>query len=83
MKTIKDLTVKVTYTVGLSDVEVSDEVYESMTAAYDKGGEVPSPDECYLNGKQELSLASHWLTDNIQESDAMYWVYEIEDIVDF
>ena len=30
MKTIKDLTVKVTYTVGLSDVEVNEKVYDAL-----------------------------------------------------
>lgn len=30
MKTIKDLTIKVTYRVGLGDVEVSDEVYNAL-----------------------------------------------------
>lgn len=79
MKTIKDLTVKVTYTVGLSNVQVSDEVYEALSNCYDKGGEVPMPDECTINGHPELVEASEWLSDNTREADAMDWEYEIED----
>ena len=30
MKKIKDLTIKVTYRVGLSDVEVPDKVYDEL-----------------------------------------------------
>lgn len=37
MRTIKDLTVKVTYTVGLGDVEVSDEVFEQLDKMADYG----------------------------------------------
>ena len=38
MKKIKDLTIKVTYRVGLSDVEVPDKVYDELAKAYDEGG---------------------------------------------
>lgn len=51
MKTIKDLTVKVTYTVGLSNVQVSDEVYEALSNCYDKGGEV-DPDSLIMKNRQ-------------------------------
>ena len=37
MKTIKDLTVRVKYTVGLGNVEVSDEVYEALQNLADRG----------------------------------------------
>ena len=37
MKKIKDLTVTVTYTVGLHDVEVSEKVYDDLNALADKG----------------------------------------------
>lgn len=39
MKKIKDLTVTVTYTVGLHDVEVSKKVYDDLNALADKGRE--------------------------------------------
>lgn len=35
------------------------------------------PDECYIQGRKELGCASEWLADNINESDAMDWEYEI------
>lgn len=79
MKTIKDLTIKVTYIVGLSDVEVPNEVYNALSECYDRGGDVPMPDECCINGQPELAEAAEWLTDNIQQNDAMDWKFEIKD----
>ena len=38
MKKIKDLTIKVTYRVGLSDVEVPDKVYDELAKAYEEVG---------------------------------------------
>lgn len=71
MKTIKDITVKVTYTVGFSDVEVPDKVYNDLIKQFDENafGEVP-----------EDSIAFEWISDNIRENDAMEWEYEIEDL---
>jgi len=65
MKTIKDLTVKVTYTVSLCDVEVNDDVYEQLISLYDK---------------QEKICECDWLADNIYESDAFHWEYRIVDL---
>lgn len=75
MKKIKDLTIKVTYRVGLSDVEVPDKVYDELAKAYDEGGDVPMPGE----SDKDSVEASEWLSDNIREADAMDWEYEIED----
>lgn len=51
MKTIKNLTVTVTYTVGLEDIEVPEEVYDDLIENYDSGAwEVP-----------EDSIAAGWL----------------------
>lgn len=74
MKTIKDLTIKVTYRVGLGNVEVSDEVYDALSQCYYNGGYV-TPDGM----TNEESIAAEWLNDNIRESDAMEWEYEIDD----
>lgn len=41
MKIIKNLTVKMTYRVGLGNVEVPDDVYDSLVKCYDEGGNVP------------------------------------------
>ena len=75
MKNIKDLTIKVTYRVGLGNVEVPDEVYNEFAKAYDEGGDVPEWDD-------ELENAKEWLSDNIREADAMEWEYEIDDFQD-
>ena len=75
MKNIKDLTIKVTYRVGLGNVEVPDEVYNELAKAYDEGGDVPEWDD-------ELENVKEWLSDNIREADAMEWEYEIDDFQD-
>ena len=75
MKNIKDLTIKVTYRVGLGNAEVPDEVYNELAKAYDEGGDVPEWDD-------ELENAKEWLSDNIREADAMEWEYEIDDFQD-
>nr|DAV67798.1 MAG TPA: hypothetical protein [Caudoviricetes sp.] len=72
MKTIKNLYVKVTYTVGLEDVEVSDEVYEQLYKMADYGFSV---EDCESS---EYPEAFDWLSENIKERDAMDWGYEVE-----
>lgn len=70
MKTINNLTVTVTYTVGLGNIKVPEEVYDDLTKYYDDGlWEVP-----------EDSVAAEWLADNIKEKDAMDLSYEIDDL---
>lgn len=71
MKKIKDLMVKVTYTVSLSDVEVPDEIFDELAKAYDEGGDMSEWDN-------ELENANEWLSDNIRQEDATDWEYEIE-----
>ena len=75
MKNIKDLTIKVTYRVGLGNVEVPDEVYNELAKAYDEGGDVPEWDD-------ELEDANEWLLGNIRQEDAMDWEFEIDDFQD-
>lgn len=72
MKTIKDLYVKVTYTVGLGDVEVSEEVFEQLEKMADYGFTV---EDCESSKYPE---ALEWLAYNIKERDAMDWAYEVE-----
>lgn len=70
MKTIKNLTISVKYTVGLGNVQVPEEVYDDLIKYYDAGvWEVP-----------ENSVAIEWFADNIREKDAMNWEYEIDDL---
>ena len=65
MKTIKDLTIKVTYTASLCDVEVNNDVYEQLISLYDK---------------QEKIHKCDWLAYNIRESDAYDLEYRIVDL---
>lgn len=76
MKKIKSITVEVKYTVTLIDVEVKDDVYESLCTAYDDGGFVPASCEV---GNNALIKAAEWLEDKIHESDAHDWEYSIDD----
>ena len=72
MRTIKHLTVKVTYTVGLGDVEVTEEVAEQLEKMSDYGFSISD---------SEISKypdAFNWLSENISEEDALYWEYEVE-----
>ena len=69
MKTIKDLSVTVTYTVQYGNIEVPDKVFEQL----ENNSEISSDD-------MENSEALEWLSDNMKEDDAMDWKYQIEDI---
>lgn len=81
MKTIKNIQVKVTYTVGYGNLVVPDNVYDALVEFYDNnGGIIPDPDTCFLNGDKKLGCASEWLADNIKEADAFDWNYEIENM---
>ena len=72
MRTIKNLYVKVTYTVGLEDVEVSNEVFEQLDKMADYGFSV---EDCESSKYPE---AFDWLAYNIRERDALDWAYEVE-----
>jgi hypothetical protein len=65
MKTIKDLTVKVTYRAGLGNVTVPDDVYLALVEMFESG---------------ESECVSDWLSDNIHEEDGYDFEYEIEDL---
>ena len=71
MKRIDSLTVTVTYTVGLGDVEVPDDVYRGLM----NNSEL-DPDDLRLDDDANEALA--WLSDHIQERDAMSWNYEVD-----
>ena len=74
MKKIKDLTVTVTYTVGLHDVEVCEKVYDDLNALADKGRV-----NCDLmNLDEQVCTGFEWLSDHIHESDACDWNYEVD-----
>ena len=73
MKTIKDLSVTVTYSVGLGGVEVSEKVFEQLNEIADNGTEVDGTG-------MEYPEATEWLRDNIKESDCCELKYLIENL---
>lgn len=70
MKTIKKLTVRVTYSVTRSNVEVPDEVYDQLASSLD---EDPIDDISY-----DMPEAYDWLLENIEETNAMDWKVEVK-----
>jgi hypothetical protein len=74
MVTIKDLTVKVTYRVGLGEVEMPEKVHQQLLEASENG------DEIEMGGISKYPDAYEWLSDNIRERDCMDWSAEIEDV---
>lgn len=71
MKTIKNLSVTVTYHVGLGNVEVPDNVFEVLSG----GGEL-DPDDYRLSDDEREAL--DWLNQNISADDAYSGEYEFE-----
>ena len=69
------LTIKVTYKVGLGDVEMPKEVYEQLLLASEKWDEI---DPTMM--KEEYREAADWLHENIKEADCMDWVAEVDEI---
>jgi len=69
MKGISELTVTVTYTVQLSEIRVSDTVFEQLT------------NSSHFNmSDNEDTEAFDWLTSNIDENSAMELEYEIDNL---
>jgi hypothetical protein len=73
MKTIKDLSVNVTYRVGLGDLEVSEKVFEQLNEIADNGVSIDGTG-------MEYPEAIEWLRDNIKEGDCCDLEYEIEEL---
>jgi len=74
MKTVKDLTVKVTYRVGLGDVEMPQKVYDQIVEAAENGDDIDP------SGSRKYADAADWLSDNIRERDCMDCEAEIEEV---
>lgn len=74
MKTVKDLTVKVTYRVGLGDVEMPQKVYDQIVEAAENGDDIDPSDP------RKYADAADWLSENIRERDCMDWEAEIEEV---
>ena len=74
MKNIKDLRVKVTYEVGLGDLEMPKEAYNEIIEAGEKGKDI---EMCSL----EFSAAEEWLSQNIREQDCFEWKAEVIEMI--
>lgn len=73
--TVKDLSVKVTYRVGLGNVEMPKKVYKQILKAAENSKEL---DPTMMD--KQYQEAANWLTENIKERDCMDWEVEIEDV---
>lgn len=73
MKKIENIQVKVTYLVGLCDVDVPDDVYEALS---NSESEILSPDNLSMTFEQ--AYAMEWLASNVKEDDACEFRFEIE-----
>lgn len=73
---MKTITINVTckYDVEITR-EVSDEVYAQLCDIYDSGGSI-------FDGEIRDGKAMDWLANNVNESDALNWEYEINDFND-
>lgn len=71
---IKDITIVVTYTVRLSELEVPEDVYEQLVEAYDGN------DTIEIDGSPYFSDTLDWLTTNISEKDSYDWSVEIDEL---
>ena len=76
MKKIKDLTVTVTYTVNLEEIEVSDKEYKALEKCYERGLTIKS----YGDNDESAEDAYDWLSDNINFGDEMDCKYEIDNL---
>lgn len=72
--TVKELTVKVTYRVGLGNLKMPKNVKDQLIEAAENS------DEIGISGTSEYEDARDWLVKNIKESDSMDWDAEIEEI---
>lgn len=67
---VKNISVTVTYSVGLGDVDMPKEVYEELKEACESGDEI-------ANHPQKYAKASQWCIDNMKERDCFEWKYEV------
>lgn len=74
MKNLKELTIKVTYQVGLADLQIPDDISEQVVseieAAHDSGQEITADNLNYSNAYQ-------WIIDNIHQQDCCEYSAEV------
>ncbi|SED09872.1 hypothetical protein SAMN04489761_4268 [Tenacibaculum sp. MAR_2009_124] len=73
MKKIKNIHVKVSYVVGLGNIEVPENVMEQLEEIYEENKLIQDTPCCLKYGETK-----DWLDENIKENDAFQWEHEIE-----
>ena len=73
MINVKDISVKVTYTVTLGDVEMTEEEYAQLLEACENMEEIDGTGIKYPE-------AVSWISAEIRERDAHEWSYEVNEI---
>jgi hypothetical protein len=73
MKTARNLTIKVTYTVALGDCKMPDEIYKQLL-------QVNESSKSIKMGSLEHPEAYEWLIENIDENDCCELKYQIKNI---
>ena len=81
MKTIENITITATYTVGFGEWEVPENIYRGLQKIEEKHhGRIDSDYGCRCKQDDEdVATAYEWLVDNIHSKDAYDWSYEIVD----
>ena len=75
MKTIESLTIKVTYEVGLGQVEMPKEIAEQLKSCFDSGDEIGWRND-------EYQEAQEWIVNNIKERDCCDYKAEVIEITE-
>lgn len=75
METIKDLSITVTYRVGLKNVDVSDEVYKGLEKISERI--IFTDNEANMTSDKDIIAGYDWLCEHINERDAYSWEHEI------
>lgn len=72
---VETLDIKVTYKVGLGNVEMPENIYYKLLEKCNKGDEI----EMGAIGDEDVM---RWINNNIEENDCYEWEAEIKDITD-
>lgn len=78
MKTLKTLTIAVTYTVTLTDATAPDKVVRQLKSLKESNSalDLSNPD---IHDK-DLNWTSYWVSKHIRETDSFNWEFEILNI---
>lgn len=75
-KRISSIEVKMTFTVGLGDMDVNTDIFKQLKEIEEKGLEAKRE----MKNADKYQDALNWLDMNISSRDACDWVYEIEEL---